>query len=122
MLRRIDVPTLRAALWTLRALRTTRAQLRCGQIDGLRIPPPPPLPEGAARGVRAILRRRPNTCLERSLVLQRWIGTFGDAPDVIVGVSGPSGAFRAHAWLEGEPDGADQPFHELLRLPGAANV
>jgi hypothetical protein len=38
---------------------------------------------------------------------------------VLVGVSGPSGVFRAHAWLEGELEGADEPFHELLRLSGA---
>jgi hypothetical protein len=121
-MRRIDVPTLRAALWTVRALRATRRQLRRGQINGIQIPAPPRLPEPAVRGVRAILRRRTNTCLERSLILQRWAGTFGNAPDVIVGVTGPSGSFRAHAWLDGESDGAEGPFHELLRLPGPNSV
>jgi len=47
------------------------------------------------------------------------MGTFGSAPDVVVGVSGPSPAFRAHAWLDGEVDGEDQHFQELLRLSGA---
>jgi hypothetical protein len=119
VVRRLDYPTLRAALWTLRALRATRLELRRGVIDGVRIPPPPALPEEAIRGVRGILRRRPNTCLERSLILQRWMGRFGNAPDVVVGVSGPSASFRAHAWLEGDLEGADEPFQELLRLPGA---
>jgi transglutaminase superfamily protein len=122
MVRSIDLPMLRAALWTLRALRATRIELRRGRIDGIRIPSPPPLPKSATRGVNAVLRRRPNSCLERSLILQRWVGASGNAPDVIVGVSGPSGAFRAHAWLEGELDGTDQPFHELLRIPSANRV
>jgi Transglutaminase-like superfamily len=119
MIRRIDYPTIRAALWTLWALRATRVQLRRGVIEGVRVPPSPALPETAMRGVRAVLRRRPHTCLERSLILQCWFGRFGDAPDVVVGVSGPSGAFRAHAWLEGELEGAGEPFQELLRLSGA---
>jgi hypothetical protein len=119
VIRRLDYPTLRAALWTLRALRATRVQLRRGAVEGVEVPPPPKLPETAIRGVRGVLRRRPNTCLERSLILQRWLGRFGTAPDVVVGVSGPSGTFRAHAWLEGELEGDDEPFHELLRLPGA---
>ncbi|HEY8726362.1 MAG TPA: lasso peptide biosynthesis B2 protein [Gaiellaceae bacterium] len=121
-MRRIDVPTLRAALWTLRALRATRRQLRRGQINGIQIPAPPRLPEPAVRGVRAVLRRRPNTCLESSLILQRWAGTFGNAPDVIVGVTGRRGSFRAHAWLDGESGGVEQPFQELLRLPGPNSV
>ena len=121
-MKRLDLPSVRAAVWTLRALLATRSQLRRGQIEGVRIPPPPRLPERAVRGVNAILRRRPNTCLERSLVLQRWSATFGKAPDVIIGVSGPSGSFRAHAWLDGEPDGEEQPFHELFRIPGSRSV
>ena len=119
MARRIDYPTLRAALWTLRALWVTRLQLRRGVIEGVRVPSPPKLPETAIRGVRAVLRRRPNTCLERSLVLQRWAARFGSAPDVVVGITGPASSFRAHAWLDGELEGADEPFHELLRLPSA---
>jgi hypothetical protein len=119
MTRRIDYPTLRAALWTLRALRVARLQLRRGAIKNVEIPRPPDLPETAIRGVQAVLRRRPNSCLERSLILQRWLGKFGSAPDVVVGVSGPSPAFRAHAWLDGEPDGEDDSFQELLRLSGA---
>lgn len=118
-LRRIDVPTLRAALWTLRALRTVRAQLRRGTIEGVRVPAPPPLTGSDVRGVLAVLRRRPNSCLERSFVLQRWVATFDSAPDIVVGVSSPSDGFHAHAWLDGEPDNADGSFHELMRLPSA---
>jgi hypothetical protein len=114
MIRRLDLPTLRAAFWTLRALRVTRHQLRRGTIEGVEIPSPPALPGTAIRGVRAVLRRLPNTCLERSLILQRWLRTFGSAPDVVVGVSGPTPNFKAHAWLDGEVDG--EQFEELLRL------
>jgi hypothetical protein len=35
---------------------------------------------------------------------------------VVVGVSTPS-SFTAHAWLDGEPDGAAGDYAELLRLP-----
>jgi hypothetical protein len=119
MIRRLDLPTLRAAFWTLRALRVTRHQLRRGSIEGVEIPSPPPLPGTAIRGVKAVLRRLPNSCLERSLILQRWLRKFGSAPDVVVGVSGPTPAFKAHAWLDGEADGEDGHFQELLRIPGA---
>ncbi|MDX6409499.1 MAG: hypothetical protein QOE13_2570 [Gaiellaceae bacterium] len=48
------------------------------------------------------------------MILQRWLRTFGSAPDVVVGVSGPTPNFKAHAWLDGEVDG--EQFQELLRL------
>ena len=119
-LRRHDLASLRAAVWALRALRTARSQLRRGSFEAVRVPAPPRVPESAGRGVNAVLRRLPHTCLERSLVWQRWIATFRPAPDVVVGVSGPSGGFHAHAWLDGEPDVEDD-FHELLRLPSGSH-
>jgi Transglutaminase-like superfamily len=67
--------------------------------------------------VHAALRRRGDTCLVRSIVLQAWLGAHGDAPDLIIGVKAPGEEFGAHAWLEGEPPHGDGPFHELLRLP-----
>lgn len=111
---RWDVATLRAAWWTRRALARARRRLR---RDGLaaRINSPPPLPPGAIRGVRAILRRQPNTCLERALVLQRWLAAH-DAPyDVVVGVSRREG-FQAHAWLEFESTPTTARFSEITRL------
>lgn len=66
------------------------------------MPAPPALSDGAIRGVYAVLRRRHVTCLERSLVLQRWLAAHGDSRAVIIGVTRPGDDFHAHAWLEGE--------------------
>ena len=107
--------TLRAALWTVRALLQARRQLRQGNFREVELPAPPALPPMSERGVHAVLRRLPNTCLERSLVLQRWLGARSKPADVIIGVARTNGTYHAHAWLEGEPDGDS--FHELIRLP-----
>ena len=64
-----------------------------------------------------MLKRVPNTCLERALVLQRWLAEQGVERDVIVGVTGRQD-FRAHAWLEGET--VDPQFQELTRLRSQA--
>lgn len=76
---------------------------------------PPLLPDHALRGVHAVLRRRDATCLERSLVLQKWFLRRGVARDVILGVTSPRTGFAAHAWLDGEPGEAGT-YHELRRL------
>jgi transglutaminase superfamily protein len=116
MLGRVDLPSLRAALWTYRALRSARRQLRRTGLDGLSLPRLPRLAPSAGRGVRAILRRQPHTCLERALVLQRWRAAHGEPRDVVVGVRGPSATFQAHAWLEDEEPVANESFAELLRV------
>ena len=110
-----DIATLRAAWWTDRALRHARAGLRDGALHDVVLPTLPRLPAGAERGVRAVLRRREHSCLERSLVLQRWLAAHGDERDVVIGTTGPAG-FQAHAWLDGDEDGAAR-FVELSRLP-----
>jgi hypothetical protein len=110
------VATLRAAWWTLRALKRARGELRAGRLRGIALAPPPPLPTDADRGVHAILRRRPNTCLERSLVLQRWLAAHGQPRDVVIGVNAPSRGFRAHAWIEGEANPGSAELQELVRL------
>ena len=63
-------------------------------LDGTHVLPPPRLPAGARRGVMAILRRRPSTCLERALVLQRWDAAHGAASDVVIGVPRPRRRLR----------------------------
>ncbi len=115
--RRLDVPTLRAAWWTHRALRRVRSSLQAAGLGYEPAPPPPDLPPDAGRGVRAILRRETSTCLERALVLQRWHAAQGSPRDVIIAVKGPTVDFAAHAWLDGEPDGDVSRFAELMRLP-----
>jgi hypothetical protein len=110
-----DIATLRAAWWTDRALRRARGDLRDGELRAVRLPAPPPLPPAAERGVHAVLRRREHSCLERSLVLQRWLAAQGDARDVVIGTTGTAG-FKAHAWLDGDEEGAAR-YVELSRLP-----
>jgi len=118
MRRRLDVANARAAWWTVLALARARRSLRRNGIRGIRVAPPPPLPESASPGVAAVLRRLPHTCLERALVLQRWHASHGAPLDVVIGVTAPRGEFRAHAWLEGEQfDGPD--FQEITRIPAA---
>jgi hypothetical protein len=118
-LHNVDLPTLRAAWWTHRALRRVRADLKANGIRGAAAPEPPRLPSSARRGVLGILRREPSTCLERALVLQRWHASQGNPRDVVIAVKGPTRDFAAHAWLEGEPDGDIASFEELIRLPAA---
>jgi hypothetical protein len=106
------IRTLRAAWWTDRALRRARAVLRDGELRAVKLPAPP---RGGERGVYAVLRRREPSCLERSLVLQRWLTAHGDPRDVVIGTTGTAG-FAAHAWLDGEEAGVDR-FTEITRLP-----
>jgi transglutaminase superfamily protein len=108
------IATLRAAWWTDRALRRARADLSDGELRSVALPAPPRVPPGAVRGVRAVLRRRTPSCLEQSLVLQRWLAAHGERRDVVIGTTGPAG-FKAHAWLDGDEDGRG--FAELARLP-----
>jgi hypothetical protein len=111
------VAALRAAAWTARSLRRVRRDLARDGLQGARVPAPPQLPAAARRGVFAVLRRRPNTCLERALVLQRWEAAHGAGADVVIGVRAPTDDFVAHAWLETMPDAPATDFRELMRLP-----
>jgi hypothetical protein len=115
--RSLNVPTLRAAWWTHRALRRVRGELRIKGLDYNAAPKPPRLPGKAQRGVFAVLRRERSTCLERALVLQRWHQSYGNPRDVVVAVRGATMDFAAHAWLDGDPDGEAGVFAEVLRLP-----
>ena len=61
------------------------------------------------------------TCLERCLVLQRWLDACGRPIDVVIGVSGGSASFAAHAWLEGDQRAAVE-YRELIRIPPPPSV
>jgi hypothetical protein len=112
----LDPRVLRAAGWALLAVRSTRRQLAAGSFRDVRVPEPPALPPSAGRGVHAVLRRLEPSCLERSLVLQRWLAAHGEPRTVVVGVSAPQD-FSAHAWLEGEALPAGGPaYNEIARL------
>jgi len=108
--------SIRAAVWALIALRRTGRDLAAHGLDGAHVVSPPPLPASARVGVMAVVHRRPSTCLERALVLQRWEVDHGNRGDVIIGVIGPGDGFRAHAWLD-TPSDPPSAFNELLRLP-----
>ena len=113
-MRRFDPANLRAAWWALGAARRTRRLLTTEGLDAALDPPAPPaLPEGAARGARAALRRRGATCLVESIVMQSWEAAHGRRRDLIVGVTATDD-FEAHAWLEGDSVPRTD-FNELLR-------
>lgn len=86
-------------------------------VTALRLPAPPRLPEGAVRGVLSACHRTGATCLPRSLVRQRWELAQGRPRDLVIGVTAPSSGFRAHAWLAGDPEDAQDEFTELTRRP-----
>ena len=102
-------------------MRRSKRDLARRGLEGTQVLPPPRLPAGARRGVMAILRRRPSTCLERALVLQRWEAAHGTASDVVIGVPGPGDDFVAHAWLESMPDRQAAAYHEIHRIPAPAD-
>ena len=85
-------------------------------MRGIQLPAPPPLPPSAIRGVEALLRRRPSTCLEAAFVRQRWLSAQGDARMIVIGVTAPSSGFLAHAWLLGDNDPSADGYRELTRL------
>lgn len=107
---------IRAVLWAARAVRSTRRQLRRRPVTSLVLPRAPRVSPGCSGAVDRVLGHSGATCLERSLVLQRWLAGQGIARDLLIGVRVGTGGFAAHAWLEGDPQAA--PFREILRLPG----
>jgi hypothetical protein len=111
----LDPRVLGAAAWALLAVRATRRQLARRPLYDVRVPGPPALPRHAERGVNGVLRRLEPSCLERSLVLQRWLAAHGEQHTVVVGVSAPQD-FQAHAWLDGERLPAGAGYHEIARL------
>jgi hypothetical protein len=114
---RWSIATLRAALWTFASLRVTAWRLRRLGTATV-VSNPPVLDSGSRRGVEAVLRRASPTCLERCLVLQKWLLTHGIPCEVVIGVKhGADGGVEAHAWLDVESDEAQaREFVELHRL------
>ena len=69
------------------------------------------MPRGGASTRSSGACRR--SCLERSLVLQRWLAARGDPRDVVIGVRAPSTGFRRTPGSRASRAGD---FDELLRL------
>ena len=106
---------LRGAVWGERALRIARRQLRGGGLDHVRLPDPPAVAPGVLRGVRWALAHERHSCLERAVVRRTWHLAQGDDRRVVIGISQAGEPFGAHAWLEGDRDGAG--LQELHRWP-----
>lgn len=116
LLRRLDHTSLRAAWWAARALRALRRDLPVGGLE-VTVAPPPPLPARAIVGVTGLAVFARATCLERSLLVQRWLSEHGTEPEVLVGVANLAGeGFRAHAWVAGFDADPDE-YSVLAKVP-----
>ena len=113
---RAGFPTLRAARWAIFALRRLRGEISERGLEAQVTAPPDLAPEGL-RGVEAALRRQHATCLERSLILQRWLIAHGAAHEVLIGVTGGGDRIEAHAWLDRyDPAEQGEGFRVLTRV------
>jgi hypothetical protein len=109
-----------ALMWADDSLRHLRRTLPVAGIETrLSAPPRSRLPLTSA--IDRWLGLRGATCLERSLIMQRWLLTVGQPHDLLIGVQRPGGAVAAHAWLDHEDS---RGYAVLLRLapddPGSA--
>jgi hypothetical protein len=110
------LPRVRAGLWSLRAVRVARRELRRNGLDGrVALPAPPPVPASAVGGVKRALRLTRATCLVRTSVLQAWHAGHGWERELVVAVPPPGEGFAAHAWLDGDDPGEGRDFTVLLR-------
>ena len=109
--------TLRAAWWALRAMRRARKDLKTAGLQA-KVAAPPRLPWGARFGVIGVLDRADPTCLERALVLQKWLEAHDVLRDVVIGVKNDEGGkVAAHAWVEGvTPYVESVQYREIHRL------
>ena len=105
----------RAAWWVLGAIVVARAQIRRSGIEGLAVRPAPQTPHEARSWAQTLVRVLARNCLTRSAVRQAWYAGQGRPVDLVVGVTPPSVAFRAHAWLEIDDPAAWADYCELAR-------
>jgi hypothetical protein len=120
-LRPVVAPTWRrhrpaVVAWLDRSLADVRESL---QAEGIyyaraRLPDPPYAARWLTLLVAARLAMQRATCLERSLIMQRWLMANGQPHDVLIGVRSPRETTIAHAWLDHEDSLS---YHVLMRLP-----
>ncbi len=110
--------------WAARCRRIVRRQLATRNLYDIELPSPPAASNAStSRGdavVHAVLRRSAATCLETTLIRQRWLASRGIDRDLVIGIRGDDRArppVSAHAWLDGSPE-AEQ-YLELLRRPAS---
>ena len=116
----MDARSVRIALWALRSHGRSRRQLRAGGVGAVELTAPAFVRPLDRRVLLAVLRVRRASCLERSVVLQRFDASAGRPRVLIVAVTKPGADFRAHAWLDGERQ-RDPELHEIARFaaPGS---
>jgi hypothetical protein len=96
------------------ALHRLRREIPSEGLD-VRVLAPRTASSRGVRGVEAALRLRHATCLERSLIVQRWLMADGSPHDVLVGVNGGARSMEAHAWID-RYDSADEGESESFRV------
>jgi hypothetical protein len=111
---------LAAARWAVAAKRHVHRALPAGPVEQLTVPPAPRTSAVGGRLVRLVLRVTRATCLEKSLVLQRWFADNGTTYDIVIGVKSPREGFAAHAWLERPGELTQTNYRAMTRIPGAA--
>lgn len=107
--------------WARRSVAVIRADVRRDGLD-VAVPPPGVTGPGSLKGARAALRLERASCLERSLVIQRWWSSNDIALDVIIGVRHPTRHDGApgHAWVEYYDEDCSDRFAEIRRVPAPA--
>lgn len=102
--RRPTLVDVRVTWWAHRALRRVRRDLPRRGLEAS-AEPPSALSLTSTSRVEGVLRVERATCLERSLVLQRWLRSHDHEHAVVIGVVAPGEDFAAHAWLQGYDPG-----------------
>ena len=85
-----------------------------GLNAGSRLSDPPYAAPWLTGLVAARLTMQHATCLERSVIMQRWLIAVGQPHDLLIGVKSPRETTIAHAWLDHEDS---RGHHVLIRLP-----
>jgi Transglutaminase-like superfamily len=103
-------------VWLDRGLADVRKSLQADGIDQARsrLTDPPYAMRWLTFLVAARLSMQRATCLERSLIMQRWLMATGQPHDLLIGVRSPRETTIAHAWLDHEDS---MSHHVLMRLP-----
>jgi transglutaminase superfamily protein len=99
------------------AARAARTQVSDTAVDGIRLPPAPPIADDAAFLTYLYVRYGLRNCLVQSLVRQEWHRGHGRPRELVIGVRAPGAAFQAHAWLDGDAPHTHEGFEELARFP-----
>jgi hypothetical protein len=103
-------------VWAWRALSRLRLEMPTLGVEVLVKAPPVRKSRRSGAALLCVLRLRRATCLEQSLLRQRWLRQLGVERELVIGVRREEAQFGAHAWLDGDND-ADG-FFELCRLSG----